>query len=49
MAAYRSASRLFRGCHLPLLFIGMEYIATAQLVFAEQFIYQARSLNSNGL
>jgi anaphase-promoting complex subunit 6 len=26
MAAYRAAARLFPGCHLANLFIGMEYL-----------------------
>jgi len=26
MAAYRTAARLFPGCHLASLFIGMEYV-----------------------
>jgi anaphase-promoting complex subunit 6 len=40
MAAYRTAARLFPGCHLAPLFIGMEYLRTnnlrtALLSFAE--------------
>jgi anaphase-promoting complex subunit 6 len=31
MAAYRTAARLFPGCHLASLFIGMEYLRTNNL------------------
>lgn len=31
MAAYRTAARLFPGCHLANLFIGMEYLRTNNL------------------
>jgi hypothetical protein len=37
MAAYRTATRLFPGCHLPVLCIGMEYQRTNNLSLAEQF------------
>jgi anaphase-promoting complex subunit 6 len=36
MAAYRTAARLFAGCHLPALCIGMEYLRTNNLNLAEQ-------------
>eukprot|EP00741_Cyanophora_paradoxa_P021394 tig00021350_g20653.t1 len=41
MAAYRTASRLFVGCHLPLVYIGMEYMRTNNVSIAEQFFSQA--------
>jgi len=44
MAAYRTAARLFAGCHLPLLCIGMEYQRTNNLHLAGQFCEQARAL-----
>ena len=31
MAAYRTSARLFPGCHLAPLFIGMEYLRTNNL------------------
>ena len=44
MAAYRSASRLFQGSHLPLTFIGMEYLRTNNLPLAKHFLEGARTL-----
>lgn len=44
MAAYRTASRLFPGNHLPLLCIGVEYSRTSNLQLAEQFLRQAAKL-----
>eukprot|EP00249_Psilotum_nudum_P014975 c25100_g1_i1 orf=111-1745(+) len=44
MAAYRTAARLFTGCHLPALFIGMEYLRTNNLNLAEHFFMQARRI-----
>jgi len=44
LAAYRSASRLFPGSHLPWLFIGMEYVRTNSLQLAQQCLECARSL-----
>ncbi|KAJ7299336.1 hypothetical protein O6H91_Y249500 [Diphasiastrum complanatum] len=44
MAAYRTAARLFAGCHLPALCIGMEYLRTNNLNLAQQFFMQARSI-----
>lgn len=44
MAAYRTAARLFKGSHLPQLCIGMEYVQTAQLPLAEQFVSGAMNL-----
>ncbi|KAG0503695.1 hypothetical protein HPP92_003767 [Vanilla planifolia] len=42
MLAYRTAARLFPGCHLPTLYIGMEYMRTHNFKLAEQFFLQAR-------
>ncbi|KAJ1453928.1 hypothetical protein M885DRAFT_522870 [Pelagophyceae sp. CCMP2097] len=44
MAAYRSASRLFPGSHVPLLFIGLEYLRTNNLPLAKHFLRGARRL-----
>jgi len=44
LAAYRTASRLFPGSHLPWLFIGMEYVRTNSLQLAQQNLECARSL-----
>ena len=44
MAAYRTAARLFPGCHLPVLCIGMEYQRTNHLGLAEQFFEKARDV-----
>jgi len=42
MAAYRTASRLFPGSHIPWLGIGMEYLRTNHLPLALQYIKQAQ-------
>ncbi|XP_024922451.2 anaphase-promoting complex subunit 6 isoform X1 [Ziziphus jujuba] len=42
MSAYRTAARLFPGCHLPTLYIGMEYMRTHSFKLAEQFFMQAK-------
>eukprot|EP00929_Paragymnodinium_shiwhaense_P113542 TRINITY_DN81828_c0_g1_i1.p1 TRINITY_DN81828_c0_g1~~TRINITY_DN81828_c0_g1_i1.p1 ORF type:complete len:583 (+),score=114.60 TRINITY_DN81828_c0_g1_i1:129-1877(+) len=44
MAAYRTASRLFPGSHLPWLFIGMEYLRTNSKPLAQQYLETARCL-----
>eukprot|EP00898_Chlorokybus_atmophyticus_P002261 jgi/Chlat1/3035/Chrsp206S03287 len=44
MAAYRTAARLFPGCHLPLLCIGMEYMRTLNANLAEQYLVQAHTV-----
>eukprot|EP00928_Gymnodinium_smaydae_P016962 TRINITY_DN16441_c0_g1_i1.p1 TRINITY_DN16441_c0_g1~~TRINITY_DN16441_c0_g1_i1.p1 ORF type:complete len:594 (+),score=94.57 TRINITY_DN16441_c0_g1_i1:91-1872(+) len=44
LAAYRTASRLFPGSHLPWLFIGMEYVRTNSLQLAQQCLDCARTL-----
>ncbi|PKA62775.1 Anaphase-promoting complex subunit 6 [Apostasia shenzhenica] len=44
MVAYRTAARLFPGCHLPTLYIGMEYMRTHNFKLAEQFFLQARAI-----
>jgi len=44
MAAYRTASRLFPGSHIPWLGIGMEYLRTNHLHLALQYIRQAREI-----
>ena len=44
MAAYRTASRLFPGSHIPWLGIGMEYLRTNHLHLALQYIKQAQQI-----
>lgn len=44
MSAYRTAARLFPGCHLPTLYIGMEYMRTHSYKLAEQFFMQAKTI-----
>eukprot|EP01102_Stenamoeba_stenopodia_P001135 TRINITY_DN10993_c0_g1_i1.p1 TRINITY_DN10993_c0_g1~~TRINITY_DN10993_c0_g1_i1.p1 ORF type:complete len:605 (+),score=160.42 TRINITY_DN10993_c0_g1_i1:44-1816(+) len=46
MAAYRSASRMLSGYHLPPLCIGMELIRVNNFNLAEQYINQAHDLCS---
>ena len=41
MAAYFKASHLMKGCHLPLLYIGLEYGLTDNTKLAEKFFQQA--------
>ncbi|KAK3888761.1 hypothetical protein Pcinc_007234 [Petrolisthes cinctipes] len=41
MAAYFKAAQLMKGCHLPLLYIGMEYGLTNNPKFAEKFFKEA--------
>uniref|UniRef100_A0A7N0UGE0 Anaphase-promoting complex subunit 6 n=1 Tax=Kalanchoe fedtschenkoi TaxID=63787 RepID=A0A7N0UGE0_KALFE len=42
MSSYRTAARLFPGCHLPTLYIGMEYMRTHSFKLSEQFFVQAK-------
>lgn len=44
MLGYRTAARLFPGCHLPTLYIGMEYMRTHSFKLAEQFFMQAKTI-----
>lgn len=44
MSSYRTASSLFPGSHLPLLYIGMEYLRTNNLVQAQEYIRQAADI-----
>ncbi|XP_058988222.1 cell division cycle protein 16 homolog [Musca domestica] len=44
MAAYFKATQLMRGCHLPLLYIGVECGLVKNLELAEKFFYQAMSI-----
>lgn len=44
MAAYFKATQLMRGCHLPLLYIGVECGLTKNLQLAEKFFFQAMSI-----
>ena len=45
MSAYRAAQRLFNGSHVPLLYIGMEYIRTNNRSLAKHFLLSATNLN----
>jgi len=42
LAAYRTAHRLFQGCHIPLLCIGMEHRRTFDYANAENFFTRAK-------
>ncbi|XP_075230807.1 cell division cycle protein 16 [Lycorma delicatula] len=44
MAAYFKASQLMKGCHLPLLYIGLECGLTNNVSLAEKFFLQAQSI-----
>jgi tetratricopeptide (TPR) repeat protein len=44
MAAFRTAARLFPGCHLPTLYMGMQYLRMHNFKLAEQFFTQAKSI-----
>jgi tetratricopeptide (TPR) repeat protein len=41
---YRTAARLFQGSHLPLLFMGMEYLKTNNRILSANFLAAARKL-----
>lgn len=45
MAAYFTASKLMPRCHLPLLYIGLEYGKTHNPTLAERFLTQALTLS----
>ena len=45
MAAYRTAARLFPGCHLASLFIGMEYLRTNNLKTALLSFNEAKKIS----
>ena len=44
---YRTAARLFQGSHLPLLFMGMEYLKTNNRNLAANFLAASRKLCSH--
>ncbi|XP_060070640.1 cell division cycle protein 16 homolog [Ylistrum balloti] len=44
MAAYFTASQLMKGCHLPILYVGLEYGLTNNSKLAERFFNQALSI-----
>ncbi|XP_066268069.1 cell division cycle protein 16 homolog [Branchiostoma lanceolatum] len=44
MAAYFTAAQLMKGCHLPVLYIGLEYGMTNNLKLAERFFKQALNI-----
>ncbi|XP_012271394.1 cell division cycle protein 16 homolog [Orussus abietinus] len=47
MAAYFKASQLMKGCHLPLLYIGLECGLTNNLKLADKFFQQAQEIAPN--
>ncbi|XP_078037800.1 cell division cycle protein 16 isoform X2 [Augochlora pura] len=47
MAAYFKASQLMKGCHLPLLYIGLECGLTNNLRLADKFFRQAQGIAPN--
>ena len=47
MAAYFKASQLMAGCHLPQLYIGLEYSLTNNTQHAEMFFSQALEIAPN--
>ena len=47
MAAYFKASQLMAGCHLPQLYIGLEYSLTNNTHLAEKFFSQALEVAPN--
>lgn len=47
MASYFTASKLMPKCHLPLLYIGLEYGKTNNMKLAERFFSQALALSPN--
>lgn len=46
MVAYFTASQLMKGCHLPLLYIGLEHGLTNNFKLAERFFSQALTIAS---
>ncbi|PVD19099.1 hypothetical protein C0Q70_21658 [Pomacea canaliculata] len=44
MAAYFTASQIMKGCHLPVLYIGLEYGLTSNAKLAERFFSLAKSI-----
>ena len=46
MAAYRTAARLFPGCYLASLYIGMEYLRTNNLQTAMICFNEALKINN---
>ncbi|XP_072035292.1 cell division cycle protein 16 homolog isoform X2 [Amphiura filiformis] len=47
MAAYFKASQVMKGCHLPLLFVGLEHGQTKNFRLAEKFFSQALAIAPN--
>lgn len=44
MNCYMKAAKVMRGCHLPLLYIGLEYSMTNNCKLAEKFFQEALSM-----
>ncbi|CAH1437730.1 unnamed protein product [Lactuca virosa] len=49
MSGYRTAARLFPGCHLPTLYIGMEYMRTHSFKLADQVLIGIKRWNENSI
>jgi anaphase-promoting complex subunit 6 len=47
MSVYRTISRLFPGCYLAHLYMGMEYLRTNNLKTALLSLHQAKQINPN--
>ena len=45
MSVYRTVSRLFPGCYLAHVYMGMEYLRTNNLKTAELCFKQAKDIN----
>jgi len=41
MTVYRTAARMFEGSHLPLLYMGIEYLKTNNLQLSSQYLGEA--------
>ncbi|XP_025422484.1 cell division cycle protein 16 homolog [Sipha flava] len=47
MAAYFKASQLLKGCHLPLLYIGLECSLTNNIMMAQKYLKEALEMAPN--
>ncbi|CAI6347241.1 unnamed protein product [Macrosiphum euphorbiae] len=47
MAAYFKASQLLKGCHLPLLYIGLECSLTNNIIMAQKYLKEALEIAPN--
>ncbi|CAD7924147.1 unnamed protein product [Amoebophrya sp. A120] len=44
LAAYRTASRLFPGSHVPWLYLGMEYLRSSNFILAQQALHMGLTI-----